>query len=124
MLHRLSVQQRPAGGCSDLPQRRGLPATGQDERVHSQAHGQLGSGIQFHQRFQKFSVYAFARLIGADGLGTEQFAEAHNVPTKLLFAEGIGCDIGLLAYEISSADTLLKGSPMIPNFNSNSAVER
>jgi len=76
----------------------GLLAIRQDEGVHPQAHRQLGSGIQLHQSLQKFPIDALRRLIGADRLRSQQFANLHDVSPNLLFAVSVCGNVGPLAY--------------------------
>src|SRR5258708_27366958 len=42
---------------------RHLAAAGDDERIHAQAIGQLGTGIEFHQSFETFRCNLFSSLV-------------------------------------------------------------
>src|ERR1700732_3696689 len=45
-----------------------------DERVYTQAHGQLSTAIQFDQSFQNLLVHALGGFVGANVLGTQLFS--------------------------------------------------
>ncbi len=77
---------------------RHLAAAGDDERIHAQAIGQLGTGIEFHQAFENFRVHLFRGFVGADVLGPQLLPNAHHPPPEFLLAEGVGGDLGLLSH--------------------------
>lgn len=72
------------------------PAT-RPQGIHAQAVGQLGSSIEFDERFENLGVDLFRGLVCTYILGAELLADPHDASPEFLFAEGVGGDVGFLA---------------------------
>jgi len=76
--------------------RRHFAAIPHNVRIHAEAHRQLHTLIEFNQCFQDFLVHMFGGLVGANAFRPEQFTHSDYPASELLFAVGIGGDVGLL----------------------------